>query len=68
MVPAGQKVMVELSYTSPSIPLQNFGEGGIYKVFVKRQPGIEGFQYRLIYNGKMVVDSWIDRDEVFAVE
>ena len=38
------------------------------EILVRRQPGIEGFHYRLIYNGKMAVDSWVDRDKVFVVE
>ena len=56
-VPAKEIVTAELNYESGS--MNNAG----YKVLVKRPPGIEGFQYKLLYNGKLVVSEWIDRDK-----
>jgi hypothetical protein len=38
-----------------------------YQVLIKRQPGIEGFPYKLIYNGKIEVNRQIDKDVSFVV-
>jgi hypothetical protein len=39
-----------------------------YKVWVKRQPGIEFFSYELLVNGQIMVHKNIDRDESIVVK
>ena len=53
VVKARSSTKAEVIYTSPALD----------KIFIKRQPGIEGFDYKLLYNGKLVVSEWIDRDK-----
>ncbi|TSC87943.1 MAG: hypothetical protein G01um101416_258 [Microgenomates group bacterium Gr01-1014_16] len=77
-VPAKKTITAELQYLTPD-PSPNlgegdkkreifFGEGNQYKILIKRQPGIEGFDYKLIYNGKLAASKWIDRDKIIGVK
>lgn len=38
-----------------------------YQVLIKRQPGIESFPYKLIYNGKIIKNTQIDKDVSIVV-
>lgn len=66
-VKAKETVRAELQYLTPD-PSPNLGEGNQYKILVKRQPGIEGFWYKLIYNGKLVFSGWIDKDKTIWIK
>ncbi|MBI2008031.1 DUF4012 domain-containing protein [Candidatus Amesbacteria bacterium] len=70
IVPAKKSISAELEYTSPALraPSPESGEGNQYQILIKRQPGIEGFDYKLIYNGKVVVNSFVDRDKEFRIK
>lgn len=59
-VPAQKIGVVEMKYTSPR---QNNNS-----ILVKRQPGIEGFTYKLVYNGKILVDKKIIVDELLKIK
>lgn len=61
---AQKSTKVEIEYTSPLAPLLISGEG--YRLVVRRQTGVESFPYRLVYNGKLMVNEEIDRDKEFG--
>src|SRR3990172_4394580 len=54
IVSVGEKVRAEIEYKSV--------RAGEYKILVKRQPGIEGFDYRLTVDDKVKVDEFVDQD------
>jgi hypothetical protein len=62
VVPAGQErtAVIELE-SGRNIPSE-------YKVWVKRQPGIEFFSYELLVDGKIRVHETIDRDKSVVVK
>ncbi len=60
VVPAGEKVRVNLNYESG---IMNNG-----KILVRRQPGIESFPYKLIVDGKIVVDESVNVDKIFRFD
>lgn len=59
VVPAQQEITVEIFYTSPQ-PLSLFQERGI---LIRHQPGMAGFPYKLVVEGKLVIDEIIDREK-----
>jgi hypothetical protein len=62
VVPAGQEktAVIELE-SGRNIPSE-------YKVWVKRQPGIEALGYELLVNGQIRIHEDIDRDRSFVVK
>ncbi len=64
VVPAGKSVDVEMEYTSP-LPLSSFQERGI---LVRHQPGMPGFPYKLIVEGRVMGEKVIDRDLEFRID
>ncbi|MEK7504200.1 MAG: DUF4012 domain-containing protein [Patescibacteria group bacterium] len=53
-IPAQKTESIEIKYKHKEIN----------SVFIKRQPGIESFDYKLVYNGKIVVNKKIIADEL----
>ncbi len=66
VVPAQETVTAEVSYTSPPAPLLRNERGEGVRIFVRRQPGMESFAYKLIVEGKIEADVTIDRDTVIS--
>ena len=60
-ISAKETKSVEIFYELPTIDNK-------YSVLVKRQPGIESFSYKLIYNGKIIKNTQIDRDLSIVVQ
>ena len=56
-VPAQKSVVVEIQY---SLPLSDN-----YSVLVKRQPGIANFPYKLIMNGKILVNEIVTKEIIY---
>ncbi|MDP1743162.1 MAG: hypothetical protein Q8L51_00045, partial [Candidatus Amesbacteria bacterium] len=60
-VPAKETKSVELFYELPTM-------NNKYSILVKRQPGIEKFSYKLIYNGKIKVTEELYSDKNYEFE
>lgn len=61
VVPAQQEITVEIFYELPTMNYE-------HKIMVRHQPGMSAFPYKLVVNGKVIVDKNIDRDTVIPLD
>lgn len=60
-VKAGTSATAEITYESGRNPQ------GEFKEWLKRQPGVEGFNYELMIDGKIQTNNFIDKDNLLKI-